>query len=42
MTLEQYKELKRMYETLTPENKEKVVNKYFELLAEQEKQEGKT
>ena len=39
---EQARELKRMFEKLTPENKEKFVNKYFELLAEQEQQEART
>lgn len=42
MTVEQYNEYKRMYETLTPENKIKFLAKINELLAEQEKQEGKT
>ena len=41
MTLEQYKEFERMYQTLTPENKIKFLAKVNELLAEQEKQEGK-
>ena len=39
MTVEQYKEFERMYQTLTPENQIKFLAKIDELLAEQEKQE---
>ena len=32
-------EFERIYKQLTPENKRKVINKYFELLEEQKKEE---
>lgn len=34
------RELEEMYNQLTPENKVKFINKYFELLREQEAQEA--
>ena len=40
MTTITNEEFQKLYEKLTPENKVKVINKYYELLAEQKAQEA--